>query len=106
MIEVPIGFTQAALGAEIEVPTLGGRAKVKVPAGTQSGSIFRLRGQGVENPYGPGKGDQLVKVDIETPRKLNSDQEELLRDYAKMEKVNVSPMRKSFFDRLKDYFKE
>ena len=106
VLEVPITFTQAALGADIEVPTLGGKAKVKVPAGTQSGKVLRLRGQGMPSPYGRGRGDELVQVLIETPRKLSGKQEEILREYAKTEKVNVSPMRKSFFDKLKDYFKE
>jgi len=106
VIDVPITFTQAALGAEIEVPRLGGKAKVKIPSGTQSGKILRLRGQGLASPYGNGTGDQLVHVVIETPRKLNGKQQEILREFAKTEKVNVSPMRKSFFDKLKDYFKE
>jgi len=106
VIDVPITFTQAALGAEIEVPRLGGKAKVKVPPGTQSGEILRLRGEGLPSPYGHGKGDQLVHVVIETPKKLSDKQQEVLREFAKTEKVNVSPMRKSFFDKLKDYFKE
>jgi len=101
--EVPIGFAQAALGAEIEVPTLYGKAKLRIPRGTQSGRVFRLSGQGFPNVHGRGQWSELVQVFIETPRSLTKKQEELLREFARTEEVNVSPRRKSFFDQVKEY---
>jgi len=102
---VPISYTQAALGAEIEVPTLSGITKVKVPKGTQSGQVLRLRAMGFPNVHGYSKGDQLVQVVIETPKRLSRRAEELLRELAKEEDVNVGPQRRSFFSELKKYFK-
>jgi molecular chaperone DnaJ len=104
--EVPITFSQAALGTEIEVPTLRGKARVNVPGGTQSGQIFRLRGQGIQNVHGRGIGDQIVRVVVETPRKLTERQEELLRELAGIEERNVSPRRKGFLESLREYFTE
>ncbi|MCX7935503.1 MAG: molecular chaperone DnaJ [Planctomycetota bacterium] len=104
--EVPISFSQAALGAEIEVPTLRGRARLHVPPGTQSGQIFRLRGQGFPRRDGYSQGDQIVQIVVETPRKLTPRQEELLRELAEIEEKNVTPKRKSFFEQLKKYFGE
>ncbi|MEW5801025.1 MAG: molecular chaperone DnaJ [bacterium] len=80
---VPISFPQAALGAEIEVPTLSGPHKMDIPKGTQSGTVMRIKKAGFPNVYGKGKGDQLVKVIVEVPTKLSRKQEELLREYAK-----------------------
>ncbi|MCB5894959.1 molecular chaperone DnaJ, partial [Faecalicatena fissicatena] len=77
-----ITFTQAALGDEIEVPTLHGKVKLKIPAGTQSGTKFRLRGKGVPNVHGHGTGDQHVIARIVTPRKLTERQKQLLREFA------------------------
>ena len=102
--EVPISFTQAALGTAIEIPTLRGRARVEIPPGTQSGRIFRLRGEGLPDLHGMGAGSQLVAVVVEIPRHLTKDQEELLRRLAETEDVNVSPRRKSFFEKVKRYF--
>ena len=102
--DVPIGFAQATLGAEIDVPTLDGKAKIRIPRGTQSGRIFRLTGQGMPLLHGRTRGSQLVRVTIETPRSLTAEQEELLRRFAETEDVNVSPKRKSFFDKVKRYF--
>jgi molecular chaperone DnaJ len=102
--EVPIGFTQAALGAEIEVPTLQGKAVVKIPRGTQTGRVFRLSRQGMPSLHGGGRGNQLVRVTVETPRKLTPEQETLLRKYAKLEAVHVSSKRNSFLDKVKDYW--
>jgi molecular chaperone DnaJ len=101
---VPITFAQAALGAEIEVPTLDGPEDLTVPAGTQNGEVFRLRGRGIPDPHRRGVGDLLVRVDIEVPKKLTPRQEELLRELAEEEHSNVTPTRKNFFDKLKDYF--
>lgn len=99
---VPITFTQAALGAEIDVPTLQGKATVKVPRGTQSGQVFRLARQGLPGLRG-GVGDELVQVAVEIPRKLNGRQEELLRDFAETEDKHVAPESKGFFDKLIKY---
>ena len=104
LCEVPISFAQAALGSDLEIPTLYGRVKVNVPRGTQSGRVFRLSGQGMPNMQGFGKGDQLVRVAVETPKKLSSEQEELLRKYADLEDRSVHPKRESFLDAVKKYF--
>jgi molecular chaperone DnaJ len=81
-MEMPISFTQATLGADVEVPTLSGRAKIKVPAGTQTGTVFRLRGKGMPRLQGVGAGDLHVKVKIKTPASLTSRQKQLLEDLA------------------------
>jgi molecular chaperone DnaJ len=104
ILQLPITFSQAALGAEIEVPTLKGRDVLKVAAGTQSGEVYKLRGSGVPNPQNGGVGDLLVQTHIEVPKRLTSEQKELLRKLAETEHVHVSPQRKSFLDRLKEYF--
>lgn len=102
--QVPITYSQAALGADIEVPSLSGKQRLSIPRGTQSGEVFHLRRQGMPDPHGRAHGDLVVQVLIETPRKLTDRQEELLREFAELEKVNVSPHRRSFFDKVKDYF--
>jgi molecular chaperone DnaJ len=102
--EVPISFTQAALGAEIDVPTLEGKLKMKLAPGTQSGSVFRLKGKGVPDVRGYGRGDQLVRVSIETPRKLTSRQRELLEEFARLSGEDVEPMTKGFLDKVKEMF--
>ncbi|ADB17691.1 chaperone protein DnaJ [Pirellula staleyi DSM 6068] len=104
ILQMPITFSQAALGATIEVPTLDGPHDLKVSAGTQSGEVFRIRGRGVADPRGGGVGDLLVQTHIEVPKKLNARQKELLRELAELEHANVSPQRKSFLERLRDYF--
>lgn len=101
---VPITYTQAALGCDLEVPTLSGRGEVKLPPGTQSGDVFRLNGEGMPDPRRHGLGDLLVQVTIEVPKKISGDEEKLLRELANLEKTNVAPERKSFFSNLKDYF--
>jgi molecular chaperone DnaJ len=103
--EVPITFAQAALGSEVEVPTLEGRVKMKVPAGTQSGKIFRLRGKGVVRLHAYGKGDQLVKIIVETPVSLSLEQRELLRRLEQLSNNNTNPISKSFLERIKLLFK-
>ncbi|MBC7108564.1 MAG: molecular chaperone DnaJ [Methanomassiliicoccales archaeon] len=97
-IDWPISFPQAALGAEIEVPTLWGKAKLKIPPGTQGGTVFRLRGSGIEKFDGSGKGDQFVRVKIEVPQKLTEEQKNLLKKFAELEnepKGRFSRFRKS-----------
>ena len=102
--DVPIGFTQAALGAEIDVPTPHGKVKMKVPAGTQSGNVFRLKGKGVPDLRGYGHGDALVRVVVETPRKLTAKQRELLEEFARLSGEDVHPIAKGFFDKVKEMF--
>lgn len=104
--QVPISFAQAALGADIEVPTLEGAEILHVPRGTQSGDVLRLRGRGMPDINGRGRGDEHVEVVIETPRKLSARQEELLRELAELDHADVSPKRKNFFEKLRDYFTE
>lgn len=102
--EIPITFVQAALGDEIVVPTLDERVKYKIPEGTQSGTIFRLKGKGVPILNGNGRGDQYVKVIVEIPKKLNEDQKELLKKFAEEMGEDLHEQRKSFFDKVKDVF--
>ena len=102
--EVPISFPDAALGGELEVPTLDGRVKLKIPAETQTGKIFRLRGKGVTQVRGGGVGDLLCKVVVETPVKLTDEQQELLRQLKDSLSERHSPREKSWFDGVKDFF--
>ena len=102
-LELPIGFVQAALGAEMQVPTLGGPATMRVPPGTQSGEVFRLRGQGLPDLEGRGRGALLAKVTVETPKRLTPRQEEILREFAEIEESAPPSKRKSFFEKVKDY---
>ncbi|HYB91667.1 MAG TPA: molecular chaperone DnaJ [Candidatus Binataceae bacterium] len=105
MIEVPISFPQAALGTEIDVPTLEGKIKLKIPPGTQASKIFRFKGKGIVDLHGYGRGDQLVKVIVETPRSLTPRQRELLEEFAKLDGKAVNhPMSKGFVDKLKEMF--
>jgi len=101
---VPISFTQAALGATIDVPSLNGKQQLKVPAGTQYGSLFRIRGQGLPDMRSGRRGDQLVQITVETPANLNAKQEELLRQFAQTENKRVSPKSQGFFEKLKRHF--
>ncbi|UZH06630.1 molecular chaperone DnaJ [Heyndrickxia coagulans] len=103
--EIPITFTQAALGDEIEVPTLHGKVKLKIPAGTQSGTKFRLRGKGVPNVHGHGTGDQHVIARIVTPRKLTERQKQLLREFAEASGEFPDEQSSNFFDKMKRAFK-
>jgi len=101
--DVRIGFPQASLGAEIEVPTLEGPVKLKIKEGTQSGSVFRLRGKGVPDLHGYGRGDQLTRIFVETPRKLNPRQRELLEEFAQIAGEEVHASR-GFFDKVREKF--
>jgi molecular chaperone DnaJ len=101
---VPISFTQAALGTAIDVPSLDGKKQLKIPAGTQYGSVFRIKGQGLPDVRTRRTGDELVQVVIETPARLNAKQEELLREFAKTENKTVSPKSVGFLEKLKNYF--
>jgi molecular chaperone DnaJ len=102
---VPIGYTQAALGATIEVPTLEGKEPFDIPPGTQPGTLLTLHGRGLPDPHGRGRrGDLVVEVYLEVPKTLSGQQERLLRELAELENANVTPHRKNFFERLKEYF--
>jgi molecular chaperone DnaJ len=102
--EVPLSFPQAALGCTLEVPTLDGKVSMKVPPGTQPASVFRLRQKGIPHLRGQGRGDQLVKVRIEVPKKLNAEQQALLEKFAAASGEDVHPENKSFFDKVKELF--
>ena len=102
MTEVPCSFSQLALGDKVEIPTLRGRVEMNIPSGTQSGKVFRLRGQGLPAFEGRGRGDQLVRVFVEVPKKLTDRQTELLREFAEIE-AKTSGSR-SFFEKIVDYF--
>jgi molecular chaperone DnaJ len=102
--EVPIPFSVAALGGEIEVPTLEGKAQVKVAAGTQSGQMFRLRGKGVVNVNGRDRGDLLARLIVEVPSRLNAEQRKKLEEFAALCGDENTPIRKSFFERAKEFF--
>lgn len=107
--EVPITFPQAALGAHVEVPTLEGKVKVKVPAGTQSGATVRLKGKGIYDLRGVGRGDQLVRLQVETPQRLTAREKELLAELqqiADTERGGATghEQRRGFLDKLRDFF--
>jgi molecular chaperone DnaJ len=102
--EVPVTFTHAALGAEIEVPTLEGKVKVKIPAGTQSHKILRLKGKGLARLGSYGRGDQLVRVIVEVPTKLTVEQKDLLRQFEESGAESAHPMHHSFFEKVKNLF--
>lgn len=99
--QVPISFTQAALGAEIEVPTLKQNETVDVPAGTQHGEVFKIKGKGLPDVRSHRSGDEIVQIVIEIPKKLTERQKILLREFASTEDNEVMPQKKGFWDKLK-----
>ena len=99
---MPITFTQAALGADIEVPTLDGKVRYHVPEGTQTGTTFRLKGKGIYYVGYKTRGDQFVTVVVETPTNLSKEQKELLRKLESVTGEEAQPRRKGFFEKLKD----
>ena len=103
-IRVPITFSQAVLGAEVEAPTVDGKVKLQVPEGTQSGKVFRLRGQGIQYLNGRGRGDEYVTVEIEVPKKLTRTQREALKAFEDTLRDDNYEKRKGFFKNLKDRF--
>ncbi len=105
LINVPITFVQAVFGSEIDIPTLEGGVKMKVPAGTQSGRIFRLRGKGFPHLNSYGLGDEHVRVVVEIPQSLTKEQEKALKEFAKTSGDESTPMRKSFLETLKKFVK-
>ena len=100
--EIPITFVQAALGAELEVPTLDGKVRYNIPEGTQTGTVFRLRGKGIPYLRGSGRGDQYVKVHVEVPKKLNEKQKNALKEFAELIGDEVYEQRKGFFEKMRD----
>ncbi|MDX1968312.1 MAG: molecular chaperone DnaJ [Planctomycetaceae bacterium] len=104
LCEVPITFSQAALGTELEVPLITGKHMLTIPPGTQPGETFRLRGQGMPDPHGGPRGDLVVRAMVEVPRKLNKKYEDLLRQLAELEQKHVSAHHKSFFESVKEFF--
>ncbi len=105
LCEMPISFTQAACGADIEVPTLDGKVRYSIPEGTQTGTTFRLRGKGIPYVGYKNRGDQYVTVVIETPTQLTKEQKELLRKFEDATAETTTPKRKSFLDKLLENFK-
>jgi len=105
LCEVPVSFVQAALGAEIEVPTLTGRATIRIPAGTQPGTILRLKGRGVKNLQGHGQGDLHVRVQVEVPAHLTTEQKTKLQEFAALCDGQEAPLAQSFFEKAKKFFK-
>ena len=101
LCEAPITFTQAALGAELEIPTIDGKVKYTIPEGTQSGTTFRLKGKGIPGLNGRGRGDQYVTVNIETPRNLNHEQKEALKKFSESLGEKNYEAHKSFFEKFK-----
>jgi molecular chaperone DnaJ len=103
--EIPIKFTLATLGGTIEVPTLFGRASLKLPAGTQSGTTFRLRGKGMPSLRNRGdQGDQLIRVHVEVPQSLTAEQRRILEQFAQVSGDAENPTSKSWFEKAKKFF--
>ncbi len=105
LCEVPISFVQAALGADAEVPTLVGKAQIKIPPGTQNGALFRLKGNGMRNVQGYGYGDLHVRVMVEVPTHLNTTQKAKLQEFAELCDDNVNPLSQGFFAKAKNLFR-
>ena len=104
--EIPITFTQAALGDEITVPTLDGKVKFTIHEGTQPGDEFKLKGKGIQRLHYSGKGDQYVKINVEVPKNLNKEQKEILKNFATATDEKNYKKQKSFMDKVKEFFTE
>lgn len=102
--EVPVSFPQATLGAEIDVPTIEGTVKLKVPPGTQSGKVFRLKNKGIASVHTGRRGDEQVILRVETPTKLNKRQRELIEEFASISGEDTTPLKKNFFAKVKEIF--
>lgn len=102
--EMPVSFVTAALGGEISVPTLDGKAAVKIPAGTQNGTVFKLRGKGMPHLRGSGHGQMLVRVVVEVPTKLSAAQRRKLEEFSESCGEQNTPMTKGFLERAKEFF--
>jgi len=104
--DVPISFTQAALGGEIEIPTIDGIIKYTIPEGTQTSTVFKLKGKGIKRLRSNSRGDQYFRVIVEVPKKLNQKQKDLLRQFAEISGDEGLEQKKGFFEKVKDLFKE
>lgn len=104
IFEAPISFPQAALGAEMDIPTLDGKVSLKIPSGTQSHKTFRIKNKGMPKLRGFGRGDLFVKVIVETPTKLTQRQRELLEEFASISGEDAHPLTKKFLDKFKEVF--
>ena len=104
LLDFPISFATAALGAEVEVPTLSGPIKYRIPEGTQPGTEFRIKGAGIQRLKGIGKGDLILRIKVEIPKRLNSKQKELLRQFEETTGDREYDNRKGFMDRVKELF--
>ena len=102
LCRVPISYTQAVLGASVEVPLVYGTEPFEIPPGTQPGEVFKLRAKGMPDPHGGRHGDLHVEIQLEVPKKLEPEHEKLLRKLAEHEKTQVSPHKKSWFEKLKE----
>jgi molecular chaperone DnaJ len=102
--EVPISFVQAALGADIDVPTLTGKAQIDIAPGTQNGTLFRLKGRGMPNLHGHGSGDLHVRVTVEVPARLNAEQKAKLQEFAALCGTDANPIAQNFFAKAKRFF--
>jgi molecular chaperone DnaJ len=106
LCEMPLSFTQAALGTMLDVPTLDGPTKLKIPPGTQTGKVFRLRGKGIPSLQGGGRGDEHVRVFVETPTHLSKEQRELLEKFAEISGEETNPQTRSFWEKVADLLRE
>ncbi len=106
LLDVPIGFGEAALGVKKEIPSLYETCKLTIPEGTQSGKVFRIKGKGFPNVHGRGKGDFLIHIIVETPSHLTEKQKEILKEFATTEGVDNHPQKKSFVEKIKSFFSE
>ncbi len=104
LFELPVSISQAALGGQVEVPTIDGKTELEIRAGTQTNELIRLRGMGLPRIGGGPRGDQLVRIFVEVPTRLNDEQRELLERFAELAGDEVSPRRRSFLDKLRDVF--
>ena len=103
---LPLTFAQAALGAEVVVPTLDGKVSYQVHEGTQPGDVFKLKGKGIQRLNGRGKGDQYVRVTIEVPKNLNAKQKNLIKEFENVTNEKNYAQRNSFFEKIKRMFNE
>lgn len=106
LLDLPIGFAEAALGAKKEIPTLSGNCRLSIPEGTQGGKVFRIRGKGFPNVHGRGRGDLLVRVVVETPTHLTTKQKEMLEKFGETEGIDNLPKKKSFLEKIKSFFSD
>jgi molecular chaperone DnaJ len=106
LLDLPIGFAEAALGSKKDIPTLFGSCRLSIPEGTQAGKVLRIRGEGFPNVHGRGKGDLLVRIIVETPTHLTENQKDILKEFAKTEGIDNFPRKKSFTEKIKSFFSE